>query len=396
MAKTIQLLFFLIPLVHFLGIEPFPASMQQRGLDLQYDAIAINIEVPVRVFKGDRFVGNLTIDDFEVFEEGELQKIEAVYLIRKTDIEREESDLEKEMAREKFYPELNRQFILIFELKYIVPEIESSIWHFMEKVIVPGDKLTVVTPLKTYNFKEESWREVPRLEMANQLIRILRGDIYTRYKAWLDPEEYPIGEGDMSREVRYSYVGKRYLDENRLMGIAETLKKMPGQKNVFFFLQQELIEYPMPQTDSSVGGIFDNLDFLDYMSTVASYNLITPQTIKRAFADSSILFQFLYIKDKLYFRDNDFLPIPSPFDMMDVTASMFSTFKDLSLATGGMTHTTINPEATFKRAVDESENYYLLYYSPKNYTADGKFKDIKIAVKNGKFRVNHRAGYIAD
>jgi VWFA-related protein len=364
--------------------------------DLQYDAIAINIEVPVRVFKGDRFIDNLTIDDFEVYEEGKIQKIEAVYLIKKTDIEREESEIQKELARKKFFPELNRQFILIFELKYLVPEIESAIWYFMEKVIVPGDKLKVVTPRKTYDFKEESWNEVPRTEMANQLNRILRRDIFTRYKSWDDPNDYPAGEGDMSRELQYNYIGKRYLDENRLMGVAENLKKMPGQKNVFFFLQQELIEYPMPETSSSIEGIFRDLDFLDYMSTVAAYNFITPQKIKRAFADSSILFQFLYIKDKLYVGDNAFQPIRSPFDMMDTTSSIFSTLKDLSVATGGMAHTTINPEVTFKRAVEESENYYLLYYSPRNYVADGKFKDIRVEVKNWKYRINHRAGYIAD
>jgi hypothetical protein len=380
----------------FLAAAFFICGFVLLAQELQHDAIAINIEVPVRVYKGDQFVDTLTIDDFEVYEEGVLQKIEAVYLVKKTDIKREESELEKEIARQKFYPELNRQFILIFELQYIVPEIESTIGYFMEEVIVPGDKLKVVTPIKTYHFKEESWKEVPRLEMANQLIRILRRDIYTRYKAWLDPSEYPAGEGDVSRELRYSYLGKRYLDEDRLMEVADTLKKMPGQKNVFFFLQQELIEYPMPQTSSSIEGIFSDLDFLDYMSTVAAFNLLTPQKIKRAFADSSILFQFLYIKDKLYVGDNDFQPFRSPFDMMDTTASMFSTFKDLSVATGGMTHVTVNPTATFKRAVEESENYYLLYYSPQNYKADGKFRDIKVKVKNRKYRISYRAGYIAD
>ena len=364
--------------------------------DLQYDAIAINIEVPVRVFKGDRFVDNLTIHDFEVYEEGKLQKIEAVYLIKKTDIEREESEIQKEIARKRFGPELNRQFVLIFELKNILPEIESAIWYFMEKVIVPGDKLKVVTPLKTYHFKEDSWEKVPRMEMANQLVKILRSDVFTVYKAWQDPADYPIGEGDASREIRYNYTGKRYLDENRLLEVAENLKKMPGQKNVFLFLQQELIDYSMPETGSSINQIFADLDFLDYMSTVAAYNFITPKKIKRAFADSSILFQFLYLKDKLYFRDNDFQPFRSSFDMMDTTGSMFSTFKALSVATGGMAHATINPAATFKRAVEESENYYLLYYSPKNYKANGKFKDIKVKVKNRKYRVNHRAGYIAD
>ena len=79
MKKTLLLISLFI-----FGLVLFPQ-------ELQYDALAINIEVPVRVFKGDRFIDNLTIDDFEVYEEGKLQKIEAVYLIKKTDIKREET-----------------------------------------------------------------------------------------------------------------------------------------------------------------------------------------------------------------------------------------------------------------------------------------------------------------
>ncbi len=70
--------------------------------EIQHEAVAINIEVQVRVFKGKTFIDNLTINDFEIYEEGVLQTIEAVYFIRKTEIikkeiEREEikSDVEK-------------------------------------------------------------------------------------------------------------------------------------------------------------------------------------------------------------------------------------------------------------------------------------------------------------
>ena len=358
--------------------------------ELQYDALAINIEVPVRVFKGDRFIDYLTIDDFEVYEEGKLQKIEAVYLIKKTDIKREETEIQKEEARRKFVPELYRQFVLVFELKKILPEVESVIKYFIDNVIIPGDKLTVVTPIKTYNFKENSWLVVPRAEMANQLIKILRRDVYTKYEGWGNPADYliGIGTGDMERELQYNYLGNRYLNENRLMGVADNLKKMPGQKNVFLFLQQDLIYYPMPQTSNSINGIFSDLNFMDYMSTVAAYSFITPQKIKKAFADSSILFQFIYLKEKL--------PFLSPFDMLDTTASMFSTFMNLSEATGGMTQVTINPIASFKHAVEASENYYLLYYSPKAYKADGKFRKIKVKVKGKQCKVTHRAGYVAD
>ncbi|MFQ6069855.1 MAG: hypothetical protein ACE5LC_04935 [Candidatus Aminicenantales bacterium] len=66
-----------------------------------HDVTVINIEVPVRVFKANKFVDNLTIDDFEVYEDGKLQKIVAVYLIKKTGIKREETT--KEIEKRTLY-----------------------------------------------------------------------------------------------------------------------------------------------------------------------------------------------------------------------------------------------------------------------------------------------------
>ena len=67
---------------------------------LQHEAIAVNIEVPVRVFKGKDFVADLEIEDFEIYEEGVLQDIEALYLIHKTDITREATSIKKEEAQQ--------------------------------------------------------------------------------------------------------------------------------------------------------------------------------------------------------------------------------------------------------------------------------------------------------
>ena len=64
------------------------ASQERQQTELQHEAIAVNIEVPVRVFKKKNFVGDLAIGDFEIYEDGVLQDIEAMYLIQKTDIAR--------------------------------------------------------------------------------------------------------------------------------------------------------------------------------------------------------------------------------------------------------------------------------------------------------------------
>jgi len=68
----------------------------------------------------------------------------------------------------------------------------------------------------------------------------------------------------------------------------------------------------------------------------------------------------------------------------------------MAQATGGLTESSANPTFAFKRAIEAFENYYLLYYTPANYTRDGKFKKIEVRVKNKNFTITHRAGYFAN
>jgi len=140
---------------------------------------------------------------------------------------------------------------------------------------------------------------------------------------------------------------------------------------------------------SSVTGMMSSLDYLTTFSRIVSYSYVSNK-IKKAFADSTILFNLLYLKNRKVVTSG------SMFNKMDLAGGMFGTFKDLSKITGGLTQTTANAADSFKKAVDASENYYLLYYTPKDYKTDGKFKRIKIKVKGQKYRIIHRAGYLAN
>jgi hypothetical protein len=82
--------------------------------------------------------------------------------------------------------------------------------------------------------------------------------------------------------------------------------------------------------------------------------------------------------------------------MVEHSEDIFSAFREMAQATGGITTSSANPEYLFKRASDAVDSYYLLYYRPKSYRADGKFRNIKVKVKGKNYRVTHRAGYIAD
>jgi len=83
-------------------------------------------------------------------------------------------------------------------------------------------------------------------------------------------------------------------------------------------------------------------------------------------------------------------------DWHDGTLDFFNTFKEIASATGGITESSANVNSSLKKAVKASENYYLLYYTPRDFVADGKFRKIEVKVIGKKYRVTHRSGYIAD
>ena len=61
----------------FGGPPPLPAQVTVPSP--QHESVVVNIEVPVRVLKKDAFVDGLSLADFEVYEDGVRQTLEAVY-----------------------------------------------------------------------------------------------------------------------------------------------------------------------------------------------------------------------------------------------------------------------------------------------------------------------------
>jgi len=96
--------------------------------------LVLNVEVPVRVFDGNTFIDNLTIDDFELYEDSEFQDIVAVYLVKKKSVERKEE-------RKRFAPKTSRSFYLWFEMSEYMPKLGETIDYFFKHVFFPGDSL---------------------------------------------------------------------------------------------------------------------------------------------------------------------------------------------------------------------------------------------------------------
>ncbi|MGD2295637.1 MAG: hypothetical protein PVF22_07350, partial [Candidatus Aminicenantes bacterium] len=92
--------------------------------EITHETMVVNIEVPVRVLKSGHFIDNLTIGDFEVFEDGIPQRVEAVYLIKKKNIERREE-------KTRFLPETSRNFYLFFEITEYTGKVGDAVDYFI-------------------------------------------------------------------------------------------------------------------------------------------------------------------------------------------------------------------------------------------------------------------------
>ena len=81
--------------------------------------------------------------------------------------------------------------------------------------------------------------------------------------------------------------------------------------------------------------------------------------------------------------------------MNEQSEDVFEALSEAALATGGIVDTAQTPDAAFKKVMDVTESYYILYYAPKNYTSDGTFKNIEVKLKNKDYKVTFRSGYYA-
>ncbi len=378
---------------------------------LSHEVRVINIEVPVRVFQGDRFVDHLTLDDFEVLEDGVPQKIEAVYLFKKTALERKEE-------KTVFKPETARHFYMFFSLYEYDPRIPKALNHFFQNVIKPGDQLMVITPRAAYDMKKALVENTPREKIVERLATMLKKDIQAgdgAYRSVLADLKRLVGAGGIQvinpdavfKEESTSYGSGsiseylmkcqadfetlerlRTIDENKLVDFAQSIKGLAGNKIVFFYYQKEFVPTPNSQI---VASMMQNPELSSIASEVFGLinrkSTINSDRVKKAFSDSSVNVYFLYMTKN---------PTDVPLDQIaEGSADIFPVFDEIAKATGGYTTSSQNPEYLMKQASQAAENYYLLYYSPKDKTPDGKFRAITVRIKSGNYRLAHLAGYFA-
>ena len=185
----------------------------------------------------------------------------------------------------------------------------------------------------------------------------------------------------------------RVVDEKKLLAFAGHLKVLEGQKGVFFFYQREFVPKIDPRVvDMLMTKYNQRPDIAQSINTIFGLekreSSLNVDIVTKAYADASASIHFLHIARPAERAEG--------IRMEEQSEDIFGPFLEMARATGGYAASSANIAAAMKSAVEASENYYLLYYTPVDYRPDGRFHKVTVKVRNNAYRVSHRLGYIAD
>jgi hypothetical protein len=384
----------------------FSQDSQKTLIELSTD-----IEVPVRVFSDGVFVESLRLEDFQIFEEGDKQSIQAVFRVKGGKIVNRFGSVEST-------PNLTRNFYFFVEISKFTPEIQSVLETFLTHSLDVGDNLTIITPQKTYRLKNEAIEKLHNDDILNQLRAIfeknslLANTNYSRMMvdinhvvqilASINTNSYRLrqkgptlrkddGTTDIEGLItRYlSLLNKiiilRKVSELRYSEYADLLRYQNGQKYAFLFYERE----PLPKIDGKILQIYlshnqerpDIIQNLEYPPAFAENDIdfdIARQS--KEFSNSSVMFNVMLFGG----------------GSVAQTGPKNEGLLAISRATGAIIDSSWSPEKNIKTILNSLDDYYLLYYSPKEYTGDGKYKRIEVRVNRENYRIAHRSGYFSN
>ena len=373
------------------------------------------VTVAVRVFNGGQFVDGLSLPDFELLEDGFLQKIDALHRVDKNAVTRQE-------GQGSASPVTARRFYLLFQMYEYNPKVSEALHYFFNSALLPGDTLEIQTPMKNYQLTPQAFAQKPKDLLAKEMEEIVRKDInkgnfvYTSLLRELRrlvqgiQGSNPIAGGDEASAGMVSYFGleqilsqyreslakleaQQSIDQNKIIAFAQALKKQAGRKFLFFFYQQEYRPEINPQALSAL--IDNNQDNQNILADLHELFQVYHRNISldfgkivQAYCDSGADVNFLFMKRT-----------PEKFGgmvMREQSEDVFKLFSQVAAATGGIAETTQSPLAEVRDAVKTMDAYYLLTYTPTSAIKGGTFKRISVRVKGRPYKILCRQGYTAD
>ena len=311
------------------------------------------LEVDARVFDaGGRFVADLTLDDFEIYEDGRPQKIQTMFLVGGSSA----STAADRAAGPAVLPRAPQTWIFIFDRKHLMPggyrRAKTALDTFMAERFRAGDLAGIIADEKMVDNRVTSTRS----EFLSTLAKVrVPGDAAARSA---DDAEAAVtgGEGEAGETIRGALGVMTAQERERaardsietIDALARGLAEMPGPKTIVMLSDG----FALGKLEGTLRGTIGRLN--------------------RAGA-------------RVYAVDTRGIEGP-PGDALN----------SLAVDTGGMVLFNINNVGpALDQIAADTNTYYVLGYQPLNTKFDGKYRRIDVRVKRADLTVRARRGYLA-
>lgn len=398
------------------GRDGAPAPVQQQP---SFRAATTLVEVDAIVTDRSRkFVPGLTIDDFELLEDGVPQKITHMFVVQDSGASARVTAGEGPpgTAAPSEAPVVQRTFVLVFDLDHIQPgaidRAKKAALGFLRQNFREGDVGGVVVGARLMNNRVTTsraellaavnsvkataesrstlveMREWPRLTTGYEAYLISRHDQQMLNRAVEracadDPQACESRRGTVSVDDLILEKARRLIVPLREAGlrtmrtletVTNNLSRVPGRKTIVLMSDGFFAEDNWSNAQQIVEAAS--------RSSVRIYAIDT-RGMNRGISSSDLLEQGPRGSDRPASEAIDF----------DVDADAPNS---LAVDTGGVAYRNENDFAAALNAiVADTSNYYVLGYSPSGSSVDGKFHRITVRVKKGGVSVRARKGYVA-
>lgn len=350
------------------------------------------INLAFQVYDGHKFVLDLTLDDLIVYEEGKELPVDSLELIDRGKVRRHEGEQQLDSI-------IRRNLIVHFQAREYTSKVADVVEYLFRDMLLPGDQVFLVTPVKIYGFSEQTMKKYTLEELINAVNTVLKRDLSssaTSYLVIIEEMTRLIREmmaaGDMKnlliqyRQQLSSLEAYRKIDESLFEKIAEEFGKQEGPHHVFLFYEQEFV--PTPDSDlmedirRNPNLMFDAVELFESEKKDSPAGLAG---VQHAFQEAGIRLHFIYLKKNLRPQRR--------IGLREHSVDMFQVYQNLAKATDGIMETTSLPTAALRRAAESANVYYRLTYTSPDRKNDGSFRAVTIKVKKKDYKISARHGY---
>lgn len=389
-----------------------PVRAFLSGQDRPKESVTVTaVEIPVRVFDGKGFVGGLTKDDFEVYENGIKQVITGFEAVSRSIL-----PASVEMPGPIPKSPRKRNFLMIFNVYAYTDEIGEAIDFFFKNVFGPGDRLILLVNEGLVQIQGDGGEEIAS-RLKEVLLEVKKASLADLNRTFLNLERKAEGlaasldpQSSMSSEYgaddEFTNIS-RFLDDyqrawidynNRKLDVnlglyktvAERMGKLDGDKWAVCFQQRAV--FPKIKSQGRLSEkLRETLEAQEGVDPRASHVLAQrraletslnvndnypAEAIRELFTRANITFHVLLMKPTALRAGM----LSADLDLGEVRAEYEDTLRRISRATGGLTAFSNNVMETLKEASAKVDQYYLVVYQPQKGLVSPENK-IEVRVK---------------